>query len=310
MLVLINLSLFDFCKIISQIIYKKVIDDLSFDKYTGKNFDVSWYDKIIDSNKDGYYLTESGEKKVLFKFRKGIFNQTLQDVAIETFLQEAKKKHSNRGMAAGIPDGQKNARTITKTGQNEGLYIASNISGYYDRALREHRGKFKTQVVCRTTAFNLKNKDSFKKALPFIQQCSKEYKKLGGKYYRSQKKEWYSILPQLRIPKTVFTTITSNYNWRTACHKDSGDYSHGLGNLIVTGKDFSGCYLGFPQFKVLVKIEPGDFLLMDVHQYHCNTKLILSKETGFRLSFVMYIREDMSKCTKQRKIDNNNYYYS
>jgi hypothetical protein len=56
-----------------------------------------------------------------------------------------------------------------------------------------------------------------------------------------------------------------------------------LGNLIVVGRDFTGGYLGFPEFKVLIKIEPGDFLLMDVHQYHCNTPIIKELD-GFRLS--------------------------
>jgi hypothetical protein len=288
--------------------YSKLISDCEFKKYHGKHFNESWYTYVIDSDKDGYYLSESGERKVLFKFRKRIITPELQELAINSFLQESKKKHSNRGIAAGIQDGQTTARTTTKTGQNEGLYIASNISGYYDRALREHRGLFKTEVACRTTAFTLRNKELWISGLPFIQKCSREYKKLGGKYYNSQKKEYSSIRDHLKIPKTVFTTVTSNYNWRTACHKDSGDYSAGLGNLVVVGKNFSNCYLGFPQFKVLIKIEPGDFLLMDVHQYHCNTPL-KTTNNGFRLSFVMYIREDMSKCVNSKKIGNTSYYY-
>ena len=62
--------------------------------------------------------------------------------------------------------------------------------------------------------------------------------------------------------------------------------------------------MGFPQFKVLIKIEPGDFLLMDVHEYHCNTPIT---GNGYRLSFVMYIREDMKNCKTKKKIDNTNY---
>jgi hypothetical protein len=45
---------------------------------------------------------------------------------------------------------------------------------------------------------------------------------------------------------------------------------------------------------------------MDSHQWHCNTKLKTS-ESGFRLSFVMYIREDMKDCKKQKKIGQTNY---
>ena len=282
-------------------IYNKLINDIDFAKYKGKNFNESWYDFIITNSSDGYH-----QDGVLFKFRKKQISTVFMDNAIDVFLNLSKKKHSNRGLAAGIPKNETNARHLTDTGQNEGTYIASNISGYYDRPLREHRGKLKTIVACRTTSFTLNNEDLWKKGLPFIQKCSSIYKHLGGKYYDLQKKEYNKIDNSIKIPKTVFTTITSNYNWRTACHKDSGDFSKGLGNLIITGKDFTGGYIGFPQFKVLIKIEPGDFLLMDVHQWHCNTK-IKTFGDGFRLSFVMYIREDIKNCKKIKKIDNTIY---
>ena len=93
----------------------------------------------------------------------------------------------------------------------------------------------------------------------------------------------------------------------TACHCDSGDFISGLGNLIVVGNNFTGGYIGFPQFKVLIKINPGDFLLMDVHQWHCNTPIKITNDNGFRLSFVMYIREDMKECTSKKKINNKVY---
>jgi len=270
----------------------------------GKHFNENWYKYIINSNSDGYF-NSNGNKKVLFKFRKKMISPDLSNLAINVFLKESKKKHGNRGMASGIPSGRKTARTLTATGQSEGVYSSSNISGYFDRPLREHRGILGTIVACRTTAFTLKNVSLWESGLPFVQRCSKIYKNLAPKEWNLQKKEYKLINEQLKIPKTVFTTVTSNYNWRTACHCDAGDFSGGLGNLIVVGRDFTGGYLGFPEFKVLIKIEPGDFLLMDVHQYHCNTPII---GNGFRLSFVMYIREDSSKCKKLKIIENTKYF--
>ena len=76
---------------------------------------------------------------------------------------------------------------------------------------------------------------------------------------------------------------------------------------ILSHQPFKGGFIGFPEFKVLIKIEPGDFLLMDVHQFHCNTQIKLKRETGFRLSFVMYIREDMKECKHHKKIDGTDY---
>lgn len=285
-------------------IYTKLISDNDFNG-KGKHFDESFYKTVISSDKDGYFM-ENGDLKVLFKFRKKKVALKYQEIATNAFLELSKLKHSNRGLAAGIPEGQKNARKYTQTGQSEAMYIASNISGYYDRPLREHRGILGTIKACRTTSFTLNNKDLWNDGMLFIQRCSKLYKRFGGKYHETQQQEWNSIKPELKIPKTVFTTVTSNYNWRTACHKDLGDFSGGLGNLIIVGKKYRGGYLGFPQFKVLIKVLPGDFLLMDVHQWHCNTPITIS-EDGYRLSFVMYIREDMKECKHKRKIGKTDY---
>ena len=285
--------------------YLKKIDDLEFKKnYQGKHFGENWYQFIITDSQNGYYH-QDGVKKILFKFHKNVVKHS--EIAITGFLELSKKKHSNRGMASGIPSGQTNARTLTKTGQSEGQYIASNISGYFDRPLREHRGILGTIQACRTTAFTLNNISLWKDSLLFIQWCSNLYKKYSPLEWKIQNKEWKLINTNLKIPKTVFTTITSNYNWRTACHKDSGDFLYGLGNLVVIGNNFKGGYLGFPQFKVLIKIEPGDFLLMDVHQWHCNTPITVTGNGGYRLSFVMYIRQDMSKCKLKKKIDSTTY---
>jgi len=290
-------------------IYKKIYDDNYFEKYKGRHFNENWYSIIIDTNQNGYYLDNLGNKKVLFKFRKNIISQQLQNLAIDSFLQESKKKHPNRGLAGGIIKGEKTARKTTSTGQSEAQYISSNIFGYYDRPLRQHLKIFKKNNVCRTTAFTLNNKEKWNNALPFVKKCSAEYARLGGNYYKLQKKEYSLINKNIKIPHTVFTTVTSNYNFRTACHKDKGDYPHGLGNLIVVGNNFSGGYLGFPQFKILIKILPGDFLIMDVHQWHCNTPIVLLSPTGFRLSFVMYLRKDSVNCKIEKIVDSIKYYH-
>jgi len=290
-------------------IYEKKITDQKMAEQAGKHFGESWYTDVIDNSSDGYYLDTDGNKKLLFRFKKSVIKPKFMDLAISTWKEFSKKKHANRGVAGGIPKGQENARSYTNTGQNEGQYISSNISGYYDRALREHRGLFPTQNVCRTTAFTLNNRDQWNEGLPFIQKISKYYSRWGGDYYQKQKQEYQKINTRLKIPKTVFTTLTTNYNWRTACHQDSGDFDKGLGNLVVCGSNFTGGYLGFPQFKVLIKIEPGDFLLMDVHQWHCNTPIV-TKNDGFRLSFVLYIRSDMKKCKIHKHIKGGYEYIS
>ena len=73
--------------------------------------------------------------------------------------------------------------------------------------------------------------------------------------------------------------MTINHNWRTALHKDAGDLKEGFGNLVVLeeGK-YKGGETGFPQYGVCVDVRQGDFLAMDVHEWHCNTKLLYGGE--------------------------------
>ena len=104
------------------------------------------------------------------------------------------------------------------------------------------------------------------------------------------------------IKDTAFSTVTINYNWRTALHKDAGDLKEGFGNLVVLeeGKYKGGC-TGFPQFKVAIDVRNGDFLAMDVHEWHCNTEIKPITKDYTRLSLVAYLREKMINC-KGKKV--------
>ena len=69
-----------------------------------------------------------------------------------------------------------------------------------------------------------------------------------------------------------------NYSWRTI-HKDAGDYHDGFGNLIVlednlNNNKYKGGYTCFPQYKIGVNVRQGDYLAMNVHEWHCNTELM------------------------------------
>ena len=63
--------------------------------------------------------------------------------------------------------------------------------------------------------------------------------------------------------------------------------TQGFGNLVVLeeGK-YDGAYTGFPQFGVAIDVKEGDFLAMNVHEWHANTKIIPKTEDYTRLSLV------------------------
>ena len=267
----------------------------------GVHYDLDHYDFIIDEHEAFGY---SPDGKVLFVLLKNVISHENIELSKECFLDMSRKTSQNRGFAGGSIDGK--ARVYVGNQSYASVSSKSNIAGFYDRPIRQHMKHFKgSRVVCRSTAFTLKEGSLWNKSYPFLKQVSDCYKKYGGEYYEKQKEEYDCIRDELKIKDTVFTTITTNLDFRTACHVDKGDYSKGLGVLCFVGS-FKGGYVGFPEYKVCLKCEEGDLLLCNVHEYHCNTEIDLNY--SYRLSFVFYIREDMKKCNAEKTVIDGNIY--
>ncbi len=275
---------------------------------TEKNFP-----QIIDENCDVYYL-ENGKKKTLARFRKKVIPQKLCQIALEELEEAAKKKHDNRGAAGGklnldllpkyvnrdnmvkrskyVIRGYESLKNGKMVSQIIGNPVSSNIIGYYDKPDR-NLGKGAPQ--CRLTQFNKNNMKKFKKVTPFLQSINSQFRDLMPREYRKQLKR--AKKTHFVIDKTAFSTVTINHNWRTALHCDSGDFKEGFGNLVVCEKGtYQGGYTGFPQFGVAFNVRQGDFLAMDVHQWHGNTKLKGNPDKFTRMSVVCYLREKMVRC--------------
>jgi hypothetical protein len=193
--------------------------------------------------------------------------------------------------------------------------VASNPIGFYEES------KNFCKLPCRLTHFTRTNYDKYNNGLPFIQQIDHMFKKLIPDAYQKQLNQ-ANKKPHLKIPDTAFSTITINRNFRTALHRDAGDYKNGFGNLTVIERGkYRGGYTIFPQFGVAVDVRNGDFLAMDVHQWHSNTPIYETKEDKLynesldtifkdnpevgtvgiynkytRLTFVCYLREKIANC--------------
>lgn len=267
---------------------EKKYPDEKFQKYENKNFGKKHYDIVITKDTDCYWI-DNGQKKILFKFRKNVVPKKLMDIARSVYEQHMKKAKGT------------SFKDTSENGDKKYTYRSykSKISGFYDRALINHFSLINTKTVCRTTAFTKNNFKEWTTAIPFFETVAKYYKELAPNHYKRQINLFKQCPPGFQIGKTPFTTITTNYNWRTACHKDTGDFPDGMGNITVVGDDsYQGGFLGFPQFKVAVDVRPGDILIMDVHQYHCNTEL-KADDNNVRLSFVCYFRKNTVNCTKK-----------
>lgn len=98
------------------------------------------------------------------------------------------------------------------------------------------------------------------------------------------------------IEGTAFSTVTVNYDFRTALHQDAGDFRDGFGCLCVLHRprepQGAGGELLFPEFRVGVRLRSNDALFFDTHQWHCNAPLPDEPDVH-RMSLVCYLREKM-----------------
>ena len=165
--------------------------------------------------------------------------------------------------------------------------VDSGIAGWFDRYPRIPYG--------RATTYTRDNPEKFAMAYPFLQHLAKGFNELLPKRYAAQKAATDKIDPRFVIPETPFTTVTVNKTFRTAAHRDAGDFSDGLSNLLTLSNDgrYTGGYLIFPEIRIAVNVRPGDLLLVNNHEViHGNTPIVC-EEGSERVSLVVYLRENM-----------------
>jgi hypothetical protein len=307
----------------------------------GTYFDEKDIKTLIDHDADVYIPDPDnpGKEKVLLKLRKGVFSKEITDLAWDSFHKTAAASR-NRGAAAGpidlksmywkkrkpvhidkwgaryMQDGK-----VSKMRVNNNVF--SSVLGYFEETAF-------MKLPCRLTTYTQTYFKYYRQGLPFIVEIDKQFKKLIPnkhklQYERAKKKKMF------QIEDTAFSSITINRNFRTALHQDAGDYREGYGNLSVVERGkYHGGYTLFPQYGVGIDLRTGDFVAMDVHEWHCNSKLYETNEdkefnknlenvfkhdpnTGTmgtndkysRVSFVCYLREKIIDCKEK---DTKEYY--
>lgn len=264
---------------------QKLLTDEETEQLKGKFLDMHHAPTVLTSDADVY----GPDGKLLLRFRKNVFTLTEINAFYNAIKDFAKKKSTNRGIASASQPG-------TQTGER--IPVASNILGYFDSWSVSQRAKFKREGIqppgpCRECRFNKMYPDKWKQCLPMIQTIDRLYSELCPDEHKSQLEA--ANKTTYRIPNTAFTTITTNLNFRTAAHTDSGDWPAGFGNLTVIerGPHYNGGFTCLPQYGVAVDCRMGDFVAMDVHQVHGN--LPRDNNDGERLSIVCYLREGIIK---------------
>ncbi len=201
--------------------------------------------------------------------------------------------------------------------------VASNPIGFYEKS--KNLG---SDLPCRLTHFTRTNYEKYNQGLKFIQRIDTLFKNLIPDAHKRQL-DRANTKSHLKIPKTSFSTVTINRNFRTALHRDAGDFKDGFGNLTVIERGkYHGGYTLFPQYGIGINIRNNNFCAMDVHQWHANTPIYETEEdkefnktlkSDFRdnpdvgteglyknytrISFVCYLREKIIHCPEKSEID-------
>jgi hypothetical protein len=166
--------------------------------------------------------------------------------------------------------------------------VMSGIAGYFDRYPRIPYG--------RETSYTEKNREKFALCYPYLHKLNSQFRELIPGRWKAQNEQANRIDDRFRIDGTVFTTLTVNHNWRTACHRDAGDLTTGFSNICgVTGQEGKGWRGGqfiLPEYRIAINLQPGDMLLVNNHEgIHGNDELI--GDDNDRMTIVAYFREKM-----------------
>jgi hypothetical protein len=322
-------------KTVKEVVVQAKMTDDEIKAKEGKYFEEDSF-TIYDEDVDVYIKDDEG-KKLIAKLRKQVIDPEIIKTGWEGFWITAAPSR-NRGAAAGPIDVKGKYWAKRKPVKTEGWAtrymengkvssmrvnnnVFSSVLGYFERT------RF-LKLPCRLTSYTAKYWKYYNHGLPFIRALDDCFKKLVPDKYKLQKKA-AEEKPLLHIADTAFSSVTINRNFRTALHVDAGDFREGYGNLSVIERgNYHGGYTVMPQYNIGFNVRTGDFLAMDVHQWHCNTKIYETeadkkankllprihkddKETGTmgaehpytRISFVCYLREKLRECdnAKTRK---------
>lgn len=216
---------------------------------------------------------------LIAKLVPGVIGQDQCNLAVANYTAAGKQISTNRGAAAGAPG----RRALNK--YSRGSAAQTGIIGYFDSA--------NSKAPCRLTRFSREHFAEYTAGLPFICAIDRAF---AAACPEARERQYAAVPDAFRIENTAFSTVTVNYNFRTSLHKDSGDYRSGFGTLCICseGAAAEGGYVLFPRYHLAIKVRTGDFLAMDVHEWHCTSAF--ESAAGYRLAFICYLRERIQKC--------------
>jgi hypothetical protein len=260
------------------------LDSRLNEDWSGKFVDESSYDILLNESAEVY----KPDGSLLLAFFKGGHSKSAM-IKAWSVLKDYNVSSTNRGTAAGSGSKKRIRKDGSVSNTTVGEPVNSGIVGYFERTPRF--------PYCRACSWNLKNPGGFEKLFGLCEEAASFYAQVGGSKYQKQKEHYDKTHQDFKIPNSVFSTLTINKNFRTACHKDAGNLKDTLNVMTVLreGK-FVGANIVLPDFRVACKLDTGDCIVFDAHEFHGNTPLEQLSKKFTRCSIVYYYRENMDLC--------------
>lgn len=299
-------------------IYEKV-----FEATKGEFYDSSHYDTIINDNAHGVYP----DGRTLFRLIKNAIPEEKREEYKKVIKPVAKSKTKNRGQASGkvdlkyfppkavalcnrhgeeYTDGkprfsvyykQADGKVINRCQSNQ---VRCGVAGYFDAI---------AGLPCRKVGWSRDNLEKHEILASLSRDIESNHKKFEPDSYLFHKNN-AELSPSYLFTDSIYSTMTLNYDFRTACHKDSGDLEGGLSTLTIfedIPNNYTGLYLGLPEYKIAFDLRDGDTLIFNAHEFHANTegeplseKLpiddLTKKNFMGRMSVVCYLRNKLKNC--------------
>ena len=170
----------------------------------------------------------------------------------------------------------------------------SMIAGYYNKCLLHHNKYFRNKYVCRKCRLN-EFSDQFLRLCTLLSDI---YRQLDFDEWFQQKQEYDMIDDRFKIPNSVFTTVTLNYNLQCLPHFDKGNFR--CKSIMLVLGDFEGGELVIDGR--VNRLKNNDVIVIDGTKLHYNLPI-----KGNRISLVFYIRENMSNKKNEVQIGKHLY---
>lgn len=125
---------------------------------------------------------------------------------------------------------------------------------------------------------------------------TERYHEFGGDMFKQHEQAMARVLPEWRMPGSVYTSGIINENNALAYHFDSGNFRGCWSGMIVLPHRITGGELVLPQFRVAFRFKTPSVFFFDGQSILHGVMPIQRPSMGYRYSLVYYSLQQMWRC--------------